>query len=283
MGLKAITWMSLLLTVACAHKAVSEPNYATRGFQKTLWIVLENTNTSVALKQPFLNELTTRGAFLQNMNGVTHPSQGNYIAMIAGSTLGVFGDGNTDLNATHLGDLLEARGLSWKVYAEGFPGNCFLGATSGKYARKHVPFMSFTNVSTNPKRCANIVDDTQFDKDLAADALPNFALYVPNLDNDGHDTGASAADTFMSQRFGKLLKDENFLKNTLVVVTFDESATYFGNSIYTTLIGSGIKPGSKNNQRLDHTNLLRMVEDEWVLGNLGRSDQSALPIDGIWK
>jgi phospholipase C len=256
---------------------------AFKGFHKVFWIVLENTDSPVALQQPFLNALAKKGAHLQNMTAETHPSQGNYIAMIAGDTLGVWNDKNVDLNQTHLGDLLEAKGLTWKAYAEGYPGNCFLGASSGRYVRKHVPFLSFTNVSRNLARCARIVDDTQFDLDLANNNLPNFSFFAPNMDNIGHDTDISYADRYMEKRFGKLLSDPNFLKDTLVVITFDESESYLHNDIYTVLLGAGVAPASKNSQAVDHTNLLKMIEGEWQLGTLGRSDQSASPIDGIWK
>ena len=67
---------------------------------------------------------------------------------------------------------LEEKGYDWRVYAEGFPGNCFLGASRGKYARKHVPFLSFQNVQSNPARCAKVVEARQFDSDIAAGQLP---------------------------------------------------------------------------------------------------------------
>jgi phospholipase C len=286
MNFKKIAWLFIITISAVSYKCIGQQqplNGSMKSFKKIVMIVLENTNTTEALKQPFMSELTKMGAYLENMNGETHPSQGNYIAMIAGDTLNVNNDSNVDLNQTHLGDLLEKQGLTWKAYAEGYPGNCFLGASKGKYARKHVPFLSFTNVSRNPARCANIVNDTQFEKDIANNALPNFSLFVPNLDSDGHDTGVNYADLFMAKRFGKLLKDPNFLKETLVIVTFDESATYFGNSIYTSLIGAGIVPGSRDAKKMDHISLLRMIEDEWGLGNLGRKDQTALPPEKIWK
>ena len=85
------------------------------------------------------------------------------------SRLGVSGDGKYDLNDKHVGDLLEAAGLDWRTYAEDFPGKCFTGGSSGKYVRKHNPFMSFTNVTTNPARCAKIENTQRFFQDYAGD------------------------------------------------------------------------------------------------------------------
>jgi hypothetical protein len=129
-----------------------------QNFNKVLVIVFENTEYLNALKQPFFSSLTKEGALLTNFKAATHPSQGNYVAMIAGSTFNIINDKPIDINDRHLGDLLEEAKKDWKVYAEDYPGNCFTGKTSGDYARKHVPFMSFVNVQKDPARCAKIVE-----------------------------------------------------------------------------------------------------------------------------
>jgi hypothetical protein len=251
-------------------------------FNKVLWIVLENTSASSALKEPYLKYLTSQGAFLENMHGETHPSQPNYVAMVAGDTLGVSGDGNVDLSANHLGDLLENGGRHWKVFADDYPGNCFLGKSAGKYVRKHVPFLSFLNVSKVPNRCISIVNSNSFSADLNAEKLPDFSMYIPNLDNDGHDTGVGFASKYLQNQFGRLFADTRFMQETLVVVTFDEDNWISGNSIYTVLLGAGIKPGTVSNQNLNHISLLKMIEDEWSLGSLNRADKMAEAPIGIW-
>jgi hypothetical protein len=78
--------------------------------------------------------------------------------MTSGSTQKVAGDGPVTLAVQHLGDLLEAKRMTWRQYAEGFPGNCFLGQSSGRYVRHHAPFLSYQDVQTNPERCANAVN-----------------------------------------------------------------------------------------------------------------------------
>jgi phospholipase C len=188
------------------------------------------------------------------------------------------------IDAPHLGDLLEQKGLQWKVYAEDYPGDCFLGATSGNYARKHVPFISFADVQNDPARCARIVEASQFDADLKASQLPDFSFYAPNLRDDGHNTGAAYADRWLSQRFGSLLQDSRFRQDMLFVVTFDESESLFGpNHILTVLYGDSVKPGSQSAQSYNHYSLLRLIEDELGLGNLGQGDATANPIQEVWK
>ena len=247
-------------------------------------VIMENTNYEDALLLPFMGNLAKQGALLANMNGVIHPSQGNYIAMSAGDSFGLRYDGNIDFDKSHIGDLLEAKGLSWKVYAEDYPENCFLGARSGKYVRKHVPFLSFKNIQNDITRCnSHIVNANQLAEDIKNNKLPQYAMYVPNLDNDGHDTDSAFADAWLTRTFQDPLQNPNFMNNTLFVLTFDESESYFDNHIYTALYGSMVSPGSVNYDQLNHYDIVKMVEDIFKLGSLGRKDAVATPLRGIWK
>jgi len=259
------------------------PSLATAApsFKKVVYIVLENAGYSEAVSQEYLAQFAKRGALLGAFHAESHPSQPNYIAMVAGATLGVSGDRPVNLDARHIGDVLEEAGKTWKVYAQGYPGNCFLGATRGKYARKHVPFLSFKSVSTNPQRCANVTDDSGFAAALKAGALPDLSFFVPDLDNDGHDTSVDHAGRWLSAYLDPLLKD--LASDTLIVVTFDEDDGGDGNQIYTALFGAAVAPGSVSNAPYDHYSLLRTIEGALGLGSLGQGDDGAAPITGVWR
>lgn len=251
-------------------------------FKKVLVIVFENTEYSNALKQPFFSSLTKEGALLTNFKAATNPSQGNYIAMVAGSTFNITNDKSIDLDEKHLGDLLEEANKDWKMYAEDFPGNCFLGKTAGNYARKHVPFISFTNVQKDPKRCAKVVEAKEFFTDFENGKLKDFSMYVPNLKNDGHDTGVAAGDKWFKEHFNSILHSPKFPNDLLVVVTFDEG-TRLNNQIYTLLFGANIMPGSKSSRANNFYTLLRTYQEELGLGSLNRNDMTAQKIDDVWK
>jgi hypothetical protein len=226
-----------------------------------------------------------RGATLTDYHGIAHPSQPNYVALIAGSPMGITNDDRVDvgLYERHLGDLFEAVGSTWTAYAEGWPGHCFRKAVQGRYVRKHEPFISFLDIQTVPFRCAQIKEASELDKDIAADILPAFALYSPDLDDDGHDTGASYSAAWLQKRFGRLLENPKFMKDMLVVVTFDEDSGTNGNHILTVLLGDSVKPGAKSGVRYDHYSLLRTIEDAFNLGTLHRHDDEAKHIEGIWR
>jgi hypothetical protein len=277
---------SLSLFAACVdpekNPGSAKAQQSAASFKKVFIIVLENTNADDAIKEPFLAEIAKKGAYLSNFYAITHPSQGNYIAMTSGEKNG--SDGNTikNLDVSHIADLLEAKGRTWKQYTEDYPGNCFQGELHKKYARRHAPFVSYTNIQNNPERCAKIVNSQQLDKDIADRALPDYSFYVPNLDNDGHDTHVSFASQWLAREFGPRFKDPKFIKDMLVVVTFDESGDA-ENRIYTAFFGDGIFPGAVSAVRYNFYSLMRTIENQFNLGSLGRNDEKANPITGIWK
>lgn len=273
--------LSLFLSVWTAAASAAEPKPA---FNKVLIVVLENTDLADALAQPFMAELAKKGGLLKDYRAVRHPSQPNYIAMIAGSTHGVSSDRNHTLDQPHIGGLLDKAGKTWKAYAEDYPGNCFLGKSSGSYVRKHVPFLSFKDVQKDPAKCGRVVEASAFAADLKAGTLPDYAMYIPDMNNDGHDTGVSFADKWLAKTFGPVLKDPALPSDLLIVFTFDEDSTSGGdNTVYTVLYGAGVAPGSVSVVRTGHYSLLRTIEDALGLGTLGLEDAKADPISGVWK
>lgn len=256
-----------------------------RSFKKVMIVVLENTDYDKARVQPFLKSLSNIGAVLTNFHGEGHPSQGNYIALTSGDVNGVKSDRNYDLKVSHIGDLLEARGLTWKVYAQGYPkGKCYTRKSKGRYVRKHNPFISYVNVQKDEKRClSHIVNADVLNEDLKNKSLPDYALYVPDMNNDGHDTGIAYADKWLEKTFGPLLKNSDFMRDMLFVVTFDEDEGSKRNRIYTALVGDGVIAGSSSDVLGDHYSLLRTIEDVFELGTLGKKDEKSAPLVGIWK
>ncbi len=254
-----------------------------KNVKRIFMVILENTNAYEALAQPFLKKLAHEGALLDEYFGITHPSQPNYIALIAGDTMGVKGDANENLDGKMLIDLIEEKGLTWKSYNDGYPGNCFLEERSKKYVRKHQPFLSFKSVQSDPKKCSHIVSSNELEKDVASGKLAHFNLFIPDLNNDGHDTGAKYAERWLAKTFGNLLKNPAFIKDTLFIVTFDESNNIFSNRIYTSLFGQAIKSGYVSEKPYNHYSMLKTIESLLGLESLNRKDLDAALIDDVWN
>ena len=261
-----------------------------KNFQQWGFLILENTDFSTAEADPTFQQIQNykNNRLLSQYYGVAHPSLPNYVASIAGSTFGIADDASPAVhgfnNPTVL-DLLEKGGISWKMYAEDYPGGCNTEATNGvphSYAAKHVPAIYSKLVTSNAKRCANIVPGTDFMKDFNAGTLPQWWYYVPNLNNDGHDTNTAYVATYLQKTWLPLFQNPTFTKDLAMVMTYDESETYSApNHVYAALIGDAIKGPAKNHTdatHYSHYSLIKTVEDNWNLGNLGTNDTTATAI-----
>ena len=113
----------------------------------------------------------------------------------------------------------------------------------------------------------------------------DFTLCIPNLKNDGHDTGVAFADKWLADKYGPLLADPRFTKDMLFVVTFDEGDHFFlwpsSNRVLTVAVADAVLPGSTSNAPYTHYSILRLVEDALGTGTLGREDANVATITGI--
>ena len=243
-------------------------------------IVLENANPEEAHRQKFLGALAKEGAYLSRFFAVEHPSYPNYLALTSGSTWHVSSDEPRVIDVRNIADLVEERGKTWKVYAEDYPGHCFLGETKRNYASKHVPLLSYRNVRADPKRCSRVVNASELRGDLERGTLPDFALYVPDLRNDGHDTDVAYADRWLASAFGPLLRDPRFTRGLLLAVVFDEDDGFADNRIYAALWGEAVRSGAVSERRYDHYSLERTLAQGFGLAPLADA-RRARPIKAL--
>ncbi|CAN5200743.1 alkaline phosphatase family protein [soil metagenome] len=247
-------------------------------------VVFENKNPARLLGSPHAPTFTAyakRHAKITRYYGVTHPSLPNYLALVSGSTHGIKGNcTGCVISARTLADTIEASGRTWKTYAEGLPRAGWLGAVSGRYAKKHNPFVYFRNIAASPARRAHVVPFTYLTRDLQADRLPHFSLIVPDMCNSMHDCSLAVGDAWLRKLVPKLVK----LPNTAIFILFDEGTTgeRGGGHIPAIALGMAVKQGVRFTRVTDHYGALRTIEEAWGLPLLGGSAQ-ALPITGIWR
>lgn len=233
---------------------------------------------------PTFNRLSKRYALLTNYRGAAHPSLPNYLALVSGSTQGITSDCTScSVGAPNLVDTLERAGLTWKTYAEGLPYAGFAGPWSGRYAKKHNPFLYFDDVVTRPSRLRRIVPLTRFARDLATHSLSDFSLVVPDLCHDMHDCSVATGDTWL-RSFLRPLLGSDALGQGVVFVVFDEGVGSVGGGghVPALVLGPLVRRASSAGSAIDHYGLLRTVEDAWGLPRLARS-ATARPITGIWR
>jgi phosphatidylinositol-3-phosphatase len=256
-------------------------------FAHVVVIVLENKAQGEVLGSPdapAFNAFASRYAVLTRYGGVAHPSLPNYLALVSGSTHGIRSDcTGCVVSARNLADTLARAHRSWKAYAEGLPRPGFTGASSGRYVKRHVPFLYFRDILLSPARRRRVVPLRQLSRDLAADRLPSFSLVIPDLCHDMHDCPVAAGDVWLKRFLSPLLKSRR-LANSAVFVVFDETSGSLPatDPVPALALGPLVVPGSKYAGRSSHYGLLRTIEDAWGLPRLGRSARTA-PITGIWR
>ena len=269
--------------------------------------IIDNPST------PYINQvLRKEGANFTRMFGEEHNSQGNYFWMFSGSNQNVgFIDHvpnaqshpDFPFTASNLGFQLIKKGLTFKGYSESLPSIGFTGERSSDYlyARKHAPWVSFSNVpnGTTVETSSNLrfadfpTDPAGFKK------LPTVSFVVPNLKNDMHD-GAVADSIPTGDKWLRQNLDSYYqwakTNNSLLILTFDENndkLQYRGltnpfvdpkdeyrldlqNRIVTIFAGPHIKPGDYEEQSgITHVNILRTIESMYGLPKSGAQQPNA--------
>jgi hypothetical protein len=254
-------------------------------FERVVVILFENKAAGAVLGNrdaPTFNSLASRDAVLSRYSSITHPSLPNYLALVSGSTHGIRSDCTSCLvSGPSLADTLERAQRTWKTYAEGLPRPGYTGCCSGRYAKKHVPFLYFRRVVSNPARLRRVVPLGRLSNDLAAERLPDFSLIVPDLCHDMHDCSVRTGDAWLGRFLPPLLRNAQ-LAHAAVFIVFDEPPIGQGKLVPALAAGPLVRRGSVFAGRTSHYGLLRTIEDAWDLPRLGDSARAA-PITGIWK
>ncbi|MFD8083854.1 alkaline phosphatase family protein [Kitasatospora sp. NPDC059722] len=255
---------------AAATAAVPRPDHV-------VVVLFENTSESSIVgnpQAPYFNQLANTGANFTNSFAIEHPSQPNYLDLFSGSNQGVTDDSCPHSFSTdNEGAQLIAKGLTFKGYSESLPSAGSTVCTSGKYARKHVPWTNFTNVPASAS-----LPFTSFPTDFTQ--LPTVSWVIPNLCDDIHDCSIPTGDTWLKNNLDAYVQWAK-THNSLLITTFDEDDSAGPNQIATFFNGQQVKPGTYTEQ-IDHFSVLRTIEDMYGLPYAGAAAQ-ATPITDAWN
>jgi hypothetical protein len=263
-------WVIALLGVVLLAASPARPAHVV--------IVVEENHTLAQVigsgHAPYLTMLAKESALFTHAYGVTHPSQPNYFALLAGRTNS---NGNAcpargvPADAPNLASELLAAHLTFAAYSESLPSAGWMGCAAGTYGQKHAPWTHFTNI---PQRFHLPLDSLK-----SFDTLPTVAFIVPNVDDDMHDGSVNEGDEWAQAHLGPLLKWAD-THDTLVVFTWDEGYDAL-NSIPTMFVGPMVRAG-RYPEHVDHYRVLRTIEDLYGLAPTGKA-AVAKPIAGIWR
>jgi hypothetical protein len=306
---------------------------AAPAFSHIYVIMEENTSYDAIVGNtadaPYINSLISKYGFAANYYGVTHPSEPNYIASIAGDFFGLHADDPTfRSDATNLVDQLESKGLTWATYQQGLPS---VGSTvaqdpatgTGLYVIKHDPFMLFNDVRNSATRVKNVKPMTSLATDLATGTAPNYSLIVPDQCHDMHGVSppsatnygmpwcgypanfviphavVQASDDYLKSLVTTIMTSPAWTSDSVIVVTWDENESSGlpntgptrgyagtegccasppgdGGGRVPTIVITNTPTHLVSLRPYNHYSLLRTIEDNWGLGCLANTCNSAV-------
>jgi hypothetical protein len=280
------------------------PNGVLPHFTHVFVIMLENRGYAQVIGNPhapYLNHLAASAGLATKYTGVAHPSQPNYLAAISGSTFGVHDDNDVTLQARNLVDQLEEHGMTWKAYMQSIsqcasPLESFCG--HDRYARKHNPFVSFSDIQSNPNRMRQIVDTSAMAADLASGQVANFVWISPDQCHDMHglalpssdpcsglnpDALTTQGDTYTQATMDAIMGSPAWSSadgSSVIFVTWDENegvsvdnsgccGVSSGGGHVVMIAISQVKSGSRTSSvAYNHYSLLATIQQSWGVGCL---------------
>jgi hypothetical protein len=252
---------------------------------RLVWIWLENTPSSSLENSPFMKSFLRSHAVrrFSHAKPVSPVTQANAVAMISGSDYGIKDNELTRLFNPSLVDLLEGKGVDWKVYAEDFPGSCFLTMGAGNYKRYRVPFLSLNQIESDRYLCMKILNYSNLADDLKNGTIPRVSVLIPNRINSGALGGILTADLALKSMITPFLKNDDLRATTTFIVStmnLNEGSDQNG---FMMIFGNGVNQAGVTSDEVNHYHVLRTIEEGFHLGTLNQEDSKVAPLTGIWE
>ena len=221
---------------------------------------------------PYTNNLAQQYALATQYYANRHNSLPNYFMLTVGDLVTTDDQYTGTVTSDNVVRALTQASKTWKIYAESVPSPGYTGTANPPYARDHNPFTYFSDVLSDPAQSANIVPLTQLATDLQNGTLPDYAMILPNLANDGHDCPGEAAnctdtdklstvDNWVQSNIGPLINSVAF-QNSVLIYTWDESdindLSNGGGHVATIIASPKVKAGFKSTKMYQHQSALKL-------------------------
>ena len=211
-----------------------------------------------------------------------HPSLPNYLWLEAGTNFGILNDNDPSANSqsttSHLVDLLETAGISWKTYQEDTGSGAYAGSDcpftneGNFYDVNHNPFVYFNDITQNlnsqaPRCLQHVRPYSEFPTDLASNTVPRYSFITPDLCHDMHNSCSPLndpvrqGDTWLSTEVPKILASPAYLNNGALFILWDEGGSGDGPIGMIVLSPKGKGGGYQNSIHYTHSSTLRTVQE----------------------
>jgi len=188
-------------------------------------------------------------------------------------------------------DSLQERGISWKFYIKDYDPNLnFRTLGDVDYLPPQVqwvPLLSFDRFLDDPELSSRIVDLDEYYTDLANNTLPAVS-YVLLLGATEHPiSDVSLGEQAMRPMLHTLMQSESW-KNSAFFITYDDWGGWYdhveppkiddrgyGFRVPALLVSPYARMGFIDHTLLDHTSILKFIEENWNIPPLAERDAKA--------
>jgi phospholipase C len=194
-------------------------------------------------------------------------------------------------------DRLEQAGVPWKFYVENYdpkitfrtPGT---GPRAGQTTR--VPLLNYARFLDDPTLFGKIVDLTQYYTDLRNGTLPAVAYVVPSGSSENPPSRVQAGQTLVRKMTAGLAKSR-YWSSSAFMWTYDGWGGWYdhvpppkvdndglGFRVPALLVSAYSRREHIEHTQLDHTAVLKFIEDNWRVAPLGERDARSAGITGAF-
>lgn len=289
------------LELGCGNHAAPTPRSPSIPLAAHVFVLVnENHSYSDVIgnsAMPYTNSLAQRYSLATQYYANAHPSLPNYFVLTTGETIATTDDFAGTVTSDNVARAVSAAGKTWKAYVETLPNAAYLGASVVPYDKPHNPFAYISDVLSNSAQAGNVVPFTQLATDIQNNTLPNYAMIVPNLTDDGHDCpdeapqcGDSAklaqADSWVQSNIGPLIGSSAF-GNSVLIYIWDESevsdSANGGGHVPAMLIGPSVKQGYQSMTLYQHQSTLRLTMELLGINDLPGAAATAPDMGEFFK
>jgi len=195
----------------------------------------------------------------------------------------------------HIGDKLDAGGISWKWYSGGYD-DAMAGHPDPRFQFHHQPLQYFQNLAPGtPAQKAHLQDYKDFVRDIQQDSLPQVAFYKPIGQFNQHPgyTNVADGDGHLAELIGMLQKSPAY-QDMLILIVYDENGGQWdhvppprrdkwgpGTRIPLIAVGTAVRQGHVDHTPYDFGSILRTIEVRFGVESLNDRDANAYPMRNL--
>jgi phospholipase C len=192
----------------------------------------------------------------------------------------------------HIGDKLDAKGISWKWYSGGYD-DAMAGHPDPRFQFHHQALQFFQDLAPGtPAQKAHLQDYKNFVEDIQRNTVPQVVFYKPIGQFNQHPgyTNVADGDGHLAELIG-MLQESPAYQDMLILITYDENGGQWdhvppprrdrwgpGTRIPLIAVGPTVRRGYIDHTPYDFGSILRTIEVRFGVEPLNDADGNAYPM-----